>query len=623
MAKGSTGYYSQELGKYFYASPGEAILEHKLYIIKIRANDTADTYDKTVKQAKAKWKHHEDHSWLTPQAHLFGISIANNGNKSVDAFVKLMTKQGWLSKIQWAKKGSFLKMEPPSPVWKKKVKIADLAAFKSGGAVNSPAPSHNDAVEPVQHQGPAFLKLSKNEKSQIKFIDDAQPGDMAISVTGSVFVTWVGNSTTGNSVEAPKCKHKVTAVKCLWCNPNQMKLNPGLVHIVFGQHSPLGPEYTFRWRLSEHIDDKDDEDYAGDSEEKLAHPDDANLMCSDVTVSGNWHMPVIDLDVPVRFIPSSTPGHGHLVLGKVMSKKKYFALLDALVDAGIVESGFAQASKDRGYSAVRPPWSKKPAQKVAFAKDLDAKIKAGVKWITDNDPPFNTVVATVPDSASVAFDEVVVGDTKVSPHELSQDSFNKLSAALTTASYAKLAQQAAHAQEEAVITGKVVTGEQQAKAQPSDAKKHLGILGPLYLVPTQPFKLKLLTPAGHYEVEIDMAPGSKLFIPADGYGAGSFAVQHSKYVEQTMASFEQSWKGPHNKQWMVPPHVADKFGTLPGVNLYVPWPHENVSPVLESSIVSTLFKLVISWVAPYKSASPYAPYSGKLGSYGPDDKLTW
>ena len=79
----------------------------------------------------------------------------------------------------------------------------------------------------------------------------------------------------------------------------------------------------------------------------------AELICSD-TVTGQ-HKPVIDLDLPVRLVPSGTPGHSHLYIDKGMDAGVFFNLLDAMADAGIVERGYANASRERGYAAVRHP----------------------------------------------------------------------------------------------------------------------------------------------------------------------------------------------------------------------------------------------------------------------------
>lgn len=72
------------------------------------------------------------------------------------------------------------------------------------------------------------------------------------------------------------------------------------------------------------------------------------------------HRPVLDLDFPAQLIPSSTPGHFHLYLDREVEHEKYMRLLDALADCGLLEDGYRNASQDRGYTAVRLPWVKKP-----------------------------------------------------------------------------------------------------------------------------------------------------------------------------------------------------------------------------------------------------------------------
>lgn len=71
------------------------------------------------------------------------------------------------------------------------------------------------------------------------------------------------------------------------------------------------------------------------------------------------HRPVLDLDFPAQLIPSSTPGHFHLLLDKPMAWVTYRYLLIALRDAGLLERGYADAALARGYTAVRLPWIKK------------------------------------------------------------------------------------------------------------------------------------------------------------------------------------------------------------------------------------------------------------------------
>jgi hypothetical protein len=69
-----------------------------------------------------------------------------------------------------------------------------------------------------------------------------------------------------------------------------------------------------------------------------------------------YHYPVLDLDIPARLIPSSTSGHSHLYIDKLLSWSQYKELLTALANAGIIEDGYAGASIARGHTAVRLPW---------------------------------------------------------------------------------------------------------------------------------------------------------------------------------------------------------------------------------------------------------------------------
>ena len=85
--------------------------------------------------------------------------------------------------------------------------------------------------------------------------------------------------------------------------------------------------------------------------------EDAILLSSEVREGK--HKPVIDIDVPIRVVPSSTPGHSHLYVDVEMTWEEYAALLKALEVAGLVETGYVLASLDREATHVRLPWVKK------------------------------------------------------------------------------------------------------------------------------------------------------------------------------------------------------------------------------------------------------------------------
>lgn len=85
----------------------------------------------------------------------------------------------------------------------------------------------------------------------------------------------------------------------------------------------------------------------------------ANLVTSLIDDGSQLHRPVLDVDLPVHVVPSSTPGHCHLYIDKAMSWGQYARLITVLAEVGIVEPGYAGASFERGHTAVRAPWIKK------------------------------------------------------------------------------------------------------------------------------------------------------------------------------------------------------------------------------------------------------------------------
>lgn len=91
---------------------------------------------------------------------------------------------------------------------------------------------------------------------------------------------------------------------------------------------------------------------------ELATKDDANLLSS-LCLSG-FHRPVLDIDIPARYVPSSTEGHGHLYIDKALTWEQYEKLLTVLGEVGILEPGYVGAAIRRKATFVRPEWVKKP-----------------------------------------------------------------------------------------------------------------------------------------------------------------------------------------------------------------------------------------------------------------------
>lgn len=108
------------------------------------------------------------------------------------------------------------------------------------------------------------------------------------------------------------------------------------------------------------------EENVGEYRPTVETPDKGTVVTSEVADRENrWlpvknlHKPVLDIDLPVIVLPSSTEGHHHLYIDKVLTWDQYVELLDVLVKVGIVQEGFRNASVAREHTAVRLPWIKK------------------------------------------------------------------------------------------------------------------------------------------------------------------------------------------------------------------------------------------------------------------------
>lgn len=102
------------------------------------------------------------------------------------------------------------------------------------------------------------------------------------------------------------------------------------------------------------------EDYSDMYDSETADLDKACVATSLVRSLGEpRHMLMLDIDSEAFLIPSSTPGHNHLYVDARMTTDQLETLLDALTAAGIIEPGYANASKSRGYTSLRLPWVKK------------------------------------------------------------------------------------------------------------------------------------------------------------------------------------------------------------------------------------------------------------------------
>ena len=131
--------------------------------------------------------------------------------------------------------------------------------------------------------------------------------------------------------------------------------------------SATGREHPLPDQVLMHVEDMDEDydDTIGETRTATRDLDIANVAASNYLgyagfdMGDDWHRPVLDLDMPAKLIPSSTPGHFHLFIDHPMKWETYEKLLEALAAAGVLEDGYVRASIARKHTAVRLPWIRK------------------------------------------------------------------------------------------------------------------------------------------------------------------------------------------------------------------------------------------------------------------------
>lgn len=84
---------------------------------------------------------------------------------------------------------------------------------------------------------------------------------------------------------------------------------------------------------------------------------DSNIVMSRLFSGG--HKVAIDLDMDAVLVPTSTPGHHHLIIDKQITWDEYKRLLEVLKDVGLIEPGFYKSALAREATVLRTPWTKK------------------------------------------------------------------------------------------------------------------------------------------------------------------------------------------------------------------------------------------------------------------------
>lgn len=81
-----------------------------------------------------------------------------------------------------------------------------------------------------------------------------------------------------------------------------------------------------------------------------------------------YHKPVFDLDIQHSYIPSSSPGHGHLLLDVPLTEDDYETLLGVLVAMGILGKGSLYQFRARRMSTIRKPGLMKSGEQKKILK---------------------------------------------------------------------------------------------------------------------------------------------------------------------------------------------------------------------------------------------------------------
>lgn len=80
---------------------------------------------------------------------------------------------------------------------------------------------------------------------------------------------------------------------------------------------------------------------------------DISVKTGIVWMDQDMHAPALDIDLPCTLIESSTKGHYHLYIDKVMPWADYEKLLTVMTEVGIIEEGFLNMSVKRKCSLLR------------------------------------------------------------------------------------------------------------------------------------------------------------------------------------------------------------------------------------------------------------------------------
>ncbi len=99
--------------------------------------------------------------------------------------------------------------------------------------------------------------------------------------------------------------------------------------------------------------------YRASKDRQPSSPGQANLVSSHIQGS-TLHAPIIDIDYPHQYVPSTTQDHAHLYLDVAIPRWRMMVLLVGLRVGRVTEVGFTWWSLRRGGTFVRPRREVKP-----------------------------------------------------------------------------------------------------------------------------------------------------------------------------------------------------------------------------------------------------------------------
>lgn len=129
------------------------------------------------------------------------------------------------------------------------------------------------------------------------------------------------------------------------------------------------------------------------SRTEVDHPMLAHVMSSKIRSreleQNDRHAVALDLDVPAALIPSSTPGHSHLIINKALPWEDYRELLEVLEKVGILQPGYVANSIKRKATFLRLPWIRKGVEEMSRQEAVESHLEGEhTMWAPDPGPVF-------------------------------------------------------------------------------------------------------------------------------------------------------------------------------------------------------------------------------------------